>query len=355
MKKTHFILSIIIALLVGISCNNEENVYKIGLMFPLTGNAAETCINGQKAIQLCVDEWNAKGGIGGMPIEIIAHDTKNETKEGITVANRFIQIDKPNIILSTISAISLNTQPILEKNKIIHMCFVGTDLLFESSPQYTIRNYLTSDQTSKVVVDAVKTKFNKNEFKLFYPHTDMGLSVERDITRMAENAEVKITNKISYNETEQTYRNIILRADLQDTDILYVMGNSAALGRIIKQIRDNGFKGIIIGSEDVVSTSALNAIQNRTDNLYYISLDFSENIDVLKDRFKEIYNEPMSDLAILSYNGIDLLLDYINKSETIDNEILMSNINGFQYKKYMEQNYVNNFEIVYQFNVKKFE
>lgn len=348
MKKILF-LSVLILIC---SCNRTET-YKVGIMLPLTGNGAATCINAKNAIELCVENWNENGGVLGKKIELFIQDSKNEPKEGINIANRFVQIDHPQLVISAISGIVLNAQPIFESNNIIQLCSVGTENLFETSPHYTIRNFLTTQQTSAKVITAIQEVFESNNFKFFYSNNEFGKSVKHAINNLAK--DIEIVNQNSYDEKENDYRNIIAKANLNDEDIVYVAGNSTSLGRIIKQMRELGFKGIIIGSEDVVSASALNVIGSYTNNLYYVSLHTSPDVDSLKREYRNKYKEDMSDLSVLAYNGLDFMLSAMTKYHTTDNNALIDSLSSFNYNKYMGNNYFKNNEIIYEFQIKKFE
>ena len=349
MRKVFFAL---FAFFFVISCSQKET-YKIGVMLPLTGNGAATCINAKNAIELCVEKWNDKGGVLGQQIELFIQDSKNEPKEGINIANRFVQIDHPKLVISAISGIVLNAQPIFESHSIIQLCSVGTENLFATSPHYTIRNFLTTHQTSSMVINTIEKYFERDNFKLFYSNNEFGESVKDELVTLAKN--VKIGYQISYDEKENDYRNIISKAELKDDDIIYVAGNSTSLGRLIKQIRESNFNGIIIGSEDVISASALNIIGNYTYNLYYVSLYVSPEVDSLKQEYKKRYKEEMSDLSVLAYNGLDFMLSAISRFGTIDNKILIDSLPSFNYNKYMGNNYYKDNEIVYDFQIKKLE
>ena len=56
---------------------------KIGCLVPLTGKGAEWGQGAKPAIDLAVEEINAKGGIGGLPIEMICYDDQTLESEAL--------------------------------------------------------------------------------------------------------------------------------------------------------------------------------------------------------------------------------------------------------------------------------
>ena len=51
---------------------------KIGCLAPLTGKGAEWGQGAKPSMELAAEEINAKGGIGGLPIELICYDTPDQ-------------------------------------------------------------------------------------------------------------------------------------------------------------------------------------------------------------------------------------------------------------------------------------
>ncbi len=63
---------------------------RIGAVYPLTGDVAAIGQNIKRGIDFAVEEINAKGGIGGRPIEIVWGDTQGDPKVGMSEAERLI-------------------------------------------------------------------------------------------------------------------------------------------------------------------------------------------------------------------------------------------------------------------------
>jgi len=76
----------------------------IGASLPLTGGFA---IPGQKhgdGYQLCVDQINARGGLLGRPVELIVSDNQSDVDTILAQTERFINVDKVDLIFGTFSS-----------------------------------------------------------------------------------------------------------------------------------------------------------------------------------------------------------------------------------------------------------
>src|SRR5260221_10896727 len=67
---------------VGASPGQAQQVLKIAAGAPLTGALAKQGPEGANAVKLAVDEWNKKGGVLGMKIEVLDADDQGNPQVG---------------------------------------------------------------------------------------------------------------------------------------------------------------------------------------------------------------------------------------------------------------------------------
>lgn len=94
---------------------------KIGASLPLTGGFA---VPGQKhkaGYDLCVDLINKKGGLLGKKIELIVSDNRSDTETSISQLERFINVNKVNLLFGTFSSkLTFPTSSITEKAGMVY-------------------------------------------------------------------------------------------------------------------------------------------------------------------------------------------------------------------------------------------
>lgn len=129
---------------------------KIGCMVPLTGKGAEWGQGAKASIEIAQAEINAKGGIGGVPVEITCYDYQTKEAEGLTIVNRLVERDKVLAIVGPcFSAVFEVIAPQLDnrlKTSIISYCSSKPGL--SAMSRWALRNTLTSDKQLKPVVEA---------------------------------------------------------------------------------------------------------------------------------------------------------------------------------------------------------
>ena len=162
-RSTLFAVSLALAGLVSLTAPQgarAENLagrsVKIGCLAPVTGKGAEWGIAGKASMEIAVEEINAKGGVGGIPIELICYDTQTLEAEALKAASRLVDRDKVLAISGPcfsgefeIIAPQLDSQL---KTVINSYCSAKPGL--SAMSPWAFRNTLTSDKMLKPVVDA---------------------------------------------------------------------------------------------------------------------------------------------------------------------------------------------------------
>ena len=111
-KQLAFAATAAIALLAAslpTSADVSGRAVKIGVMYPLTGKGATWGNHAQIGIRLAVEEVNAAGGIGGVPIKLVEYDYQAKESEGINIINKLATRDNVCLLYTSPSPRDLST------------------------------------------------------------------------------------------------------------------------------------------------------------------------------------------------------------------------------------------------------
>ena len=88
----------LVAALIAVGCigcgGEEEETYKVGAVFALTGPASNLGVPEEQTVEMMVDQINDAGGINGRPLEVIIYNTETSSEKCATMVNRLIEQDK---------------------------------------------------------------------------------------------------------------------------------------------------------------------------------------------------------------------------------------------------------------------
>jgi branched-chain amino acid transport system substrate-binding protein len=103
----------------------QEKVVKIGALYPMTGRPGLYGLDSVDAAEMAIADINAKGGVKGYKLELIALDSKAKPDYAVRVAKRLIDEDKVHFLFGVVSsAVGLALTEVSKQNKKI---FIGTD------------------------------------------------------------------------------------------------------------------------------------------------------------------------------------------------------------------------------------
>ncbi len=68
--------------------------YKIGINLELTGGASVWGVPQKNAVEMLVEELNQKGGINGVPIELVVYDNESSETQSLVVTKKLVEQDK---------------------------------------------------------------------------------------------------------------------------------------------------------------------------------------------------------------------------------------------------------------------
>jgi branched-chain amino acid transport system substrate-binding protein len=147
---------------------------KIGCLVPLTGKGAEWGQGAKPSMEIAVEEINAKGGIGGLPIELICYDTQTAEAEALKAISRLVDRDKVLVISGPCFSSEFETiAPQLDarfKTVINSYCSAKPGL--SAMSKWAFRNTLTSDKQLKPVVDAWVKEYKMKKVVIIYDAED---------------------------------------------------------------------------------------------------------------------------------------------------------------------------------------
>lgn len=159
MKKILYILCMALSL---VACDNSKKddrpIVKIGVMLPMSGENAEFGKNSLYAVEFAAQDHKDSP----INFKIIFEDDMFTASKGAIIANKFINVDKVNAIVSSFSPVGSVVSPIADKAKVLHISLANASNIVEGDLNFTdwqlvdvaakkMVDYLVSQKCKKVV------------------------------------------------------------------------------------------------------------------------------------------------------------------------------------------------------------
>jgi branched-chain amino acid transport system substrate-binding protein len=302
---------------------------KVGGGFALTGDESALDLPAANGAKLAVKEINAAGGVNGRSIDLVVHDTQYKMDVTAQVAKQFVEQDKVAAVVG----------------------FTDTDSVLASGP--TIQGaglpFITAGATSPKIPAQVgdlmflacfgdnvqaaagaeygfKT-FGKNAYLL----QDKGVEYT---TLLAGYFKARFTDlggtivlEDQYDDKATDFSAQIakVKALPQQPDFYYVAAMPYNVGPVVKQFRDAGITGPIIGGDGYDTPDLVSVAGPAAENVFFTThalMDKDGGTDGIK-KFIAAYNkeyghDPENAFAALGYDSVYLLADALKRAGSSD-------------------------------------
>ena len=299
-----------------------EPIY-VGLSAPLTGNYSEYGTNWQKSIQIAVEKINAKGGVKGRPLQIVAEDSKSDPKDSAQIAQKFSSDPK---IVATIgdftSTACMAAQPIYDRAGVVQLSPTASHPEFAPKSQWSFGIIGTQAEEGAFMADYTVKKDGKKKIAVLYINNDWGIAAQQQYIKRAKEDGAEIVAVENYFDRDKDFTGVLTKLRGSKPEALYIatMYNDGAL--MSKQREKLGWNDVaVFGPGSLYSPKLLelggSSVEGlRTSTIFMITdprPEVQEFIKVFKARNNGV--DPNM-FAAIAYDAITILANAIEKAGT---------------------------------------
>ncbi len=227
---------------------------KIGIGIPSTGPNAAFGEQIKRGVDQAVADINAKGGINGEKIVTIVGDDRSDPKEGVSVANKFISEDVKFVVGHFNSGVSIPASREYADGGILMISPASTNPeLTDKGGWNVFRTCGRDDQQGKVAGEYIVQNFKAKRIAVIHDKTPYGKGLADETLKTMTAGGVKEVIYDGINVGEKDYSALISRLKQLKADYLYFGGLYAEAGLLIRQMRDQGLKTVMISGDGIVS------------------------------------------------------------------------------------------------------
>ncbi|NPV22919.1 ABC transporter substrate-binding protein [Bradyrhizobium aeschynomenes] len=315
-----------------------EDVFKIGLIVPMTGGQASTGKQIDNAIKLYMQQNGDT--VAGKKIQVILKDDAALPDNTKRLAQELIVNDKVNVIAGFgVTPAAFAAAPLATQGKIPEVVMAaGTSIITEKSP-YIVRTSFTLPQSSTIIGDwAVKNGIKKVATLTsdYAPGNDALASFKERFT--AGGGEIVEEVKVPLQNPD--FAPFLQRMKDSKPDAMFVFVPAGQGGNFMKQYAERGLdkSGIkVIGPGDVTDDDLLNDMGDAvlgavTAHMYSAAHPSAKNKEFVA-AYKKAFNSRPGFMAVGGYDGIHLIYEALKKSGgKTDGDSLLAAMKGMAWE-----------------------
>ncbi|MFL5777474.1 MAG: ABC transporter substrate-binding protein [Chloroflexota bacterium] len=309
---------------------------KIGGGFALTGGESALDLPAANGAKLAVKEINAAGGIGGSAkIDFVVHDSKYDMAVTTQTAKQFVEQDKvPLFVGYTDSDSVIASGPTFQSAKIPFITVGATspklpaqigDMLFLACFGDNVQAAVGAEFAAK--------KFGMNAAFMWDKGQEYTTLLGKYFKARFTELGGKIALEDSYESKATDFAAQITKIKALPTppDFYYVAAMPDNIGTLVKQFRDAGLTGPIVGGDGYDTPDLVKTAGPTTSNVFFTThalmdaANGTEGIKKFMAAYKTEYgNDPENAFAALGYDTIYLLADALTRAGSTDSAAVKS-------------------------------
>lgn len=284
---------------------------KLGVAIGISGASTANLAQDQKIGVQLAEKWvNANGGINGRKLQLVIQDTSSDEAGAIAAFNALIDNDKVvGIIGPTLSQQAFAADPIAERKKVPVLAPSNTAAGIPQIGDYIAR---VSAGVASYAGNAVKYAASIDSLSkaaVFFADDD---AFSRNETVVFQNAvkaaglELLAPQTFKVADTDFTTQVQFVRTNKPD---LVVISGLAQAGNLVKQLRDTGFAGSIVGGNGLNVVQTFSVCKAQCEGLI-VAQAYSPEIpaDGVNAEFRTLFKEEQKrepgQIAAQAFTGV---------------------------------------------------
>jgi branched-chain amino acid transport system substrate-binding protein len=272
--------------------NTKLSAIPIGIAFSQTGNAALLGQDGINGIKIAEKYFNEKGGVNGTPIKLVVQDSGGEEQTAINAFQTLINKDRVvGIIGPTLSQQAFSADPIAERAKVP---VIGASNTAKGIPELGDYIARVSAPISRVAPNAVKAAIKQNpnikKVAVLYAQNDTFNKTETEIfQKTVKDLGLEIVTIQKFQTTDTDFQSQATNSINLKPDLVIISGLAADGGNLVRQLRELGYKGVIVGGNGFNTSNVFKVCKALCDGVIIAQAYSPEHPNEINKTFRQTY------------------------------------------------------------------
>ncbi|MBC1236532.1 branched-chain amino acid ABC transporter substrate-binding protein [Nostoc linckia z18] len=303
----------------------------IGIAVAQTSNVALLGQEQVAGVKIAEKYFNAKGGVNGTPIKLVFQDTSGDEPGAINAIQTLINKDKViGIVGPTLSQQAFSADPVAERAKVP---IIGPSNTAKNVPE--IGDYVArvSAPVSVVAPNSVKAALKQNpqikKVAVFYAQNDAFSKSETEIFQQAvKDGGLELVTVQKFQTSDTDFQSQATNAINLKPDLVIISGLAADGGNLVRQLRELGYKGLIVGGNGLNTSNLLPVCKALCDGVLIAQAYSPEHPGEINAAFRKAYiDEYKKEPPQFSAQAFAAVQVYVEALKSLDNK---SKVNKLQ-------------------------
>jgi branched-chain amino acid transport system substrate-binding protein len=222
----------------------------IAVAGPMTGGESAFGRQMKNGADMAVAEINAAGGVLGKKLALDVEDDACDPKQARSVAEKVGGQKIPFVAGHYCSSSSIPASEAYAESNVLQITPASTNPLFTERNLWNVARVCgRDDQQGSVAGAFIAKNFKGKNIAILDDKTTYGKGLADETRKALNKLGVKEKLAESYNKGDKDFNAIVSRLKRENIDLVYVGGYHQEAGLILRQMRDQGLKTILMSGD----------------------------------------------------------------------------------------------------------
>ena len=299
----------------------DGDTYKIAVIAPLTGDAAQYGMTYQNTLDILTDKVNAEGGVNGKQVEVTYFDDKKDAKEALNIANKIVADGSYiGVVGSQTSSCSMAAAPVFQEEGIPMISPQASNPQFTEIGDYIFSMQLSSSYEAELTAKMIVENYGYKNIAVIYSNDDWGVGVNTQFTDSIG----EYGGSISADETfiagqTKDFTPLISKMKESAPEAVFVAALYSDAAQILQQMKNLDFEVPVFATNTLYKQEFLDLAGANAEGILMLNSFELENTDeeyvYLKDAYEEKTGNQVDTYVTQSYDAMNLLLKAIEATD----------------------------------------
>jgi branched-chain amino acid transport system substrate-binding protein len=259
MKNTanwKIVVLIITLTLLSCSRNNNKNSQPrevtIGAILVLSGDNALWGVNARNAIEMLTTEINQDGGISGKRLRIVYEDSGGDPKVAVTAFRRLLDVNRVPVVLGDmLSSTTLAMAPLANQSETVLMGISCSAPAVSTAGPYVYRVW-PSDLYEGQAFAEWAFQDGLRTISIAFLNNDYGNGLRNAFASRFRQLGGSVPIEEGFTNARTEGRSLAAKLRQAETDGIYVVGYYEDSALLVKELRQVGYKGKLLGTSSSI-------------------------------------------------------------------------------------------------------
>lgn len=274
--------------------SGNQSSIPIGIAVAQTSNVALLGQEQVTGVKIAETYFNKLGGINGTPIRLVLQDTAGDEQGAINAFNTLISQDKVvGIVGPTLSQQAFSADPIAERAGVPVIAPSNTAKGIPQIGKYISRVSAPVAVVAPNAIDAaLKINPQIKKVAVFFAQNDaFSKSETGTFQETVKQKGLELATVQTFQTTDTDFQSQVTNAINIKPDLIIISGLSADGGNLVKQLRELGYKGLIIGGNGLNTSNILPVCKALCDGIIIAQAYSPELKNEVNTAFRQLYTE----------------------------------------------------------------